>query len=167
VAVLLVAAALLAPVPVSRSVRAIDDEESTAEPRYRSPLTLRLGLAIASIVALVAIAVPLTTASDVRSSQNEINARNASAALSDAESAARVEPGAASPQLQLALVLEQQQRFSAGVTAAAKATRNESQNWSNWLVLSRLEAEAGQPKASVAAYERARSLNPWSPVFHR
>jgi hypothetical protein len=168
VAVMLVAAALFAPVPVTRSVRAIDDdEESNAEPRYRSPLALRLGLAIASVLALVAIAVPLATASGVRSSQNSINAGNASAALSDAESAARVEPGASSPQLQLALVLEQQPNFTAAIAAALHATRNEPQNWSNWLVLSRLEAEAGQPKASVAAYERARSLNPYSAIFHQ
>jgi predicted Zn-dependent protease len=90
-----------------------------------------------------------------------------SSALADARSAVRLEPGAAAPQLQLALVLELQHNYAAALVAAHQATREESQNWSGWLVVSRIEAESGQVKASVVAYRRARSLNPRSPLFQQ
>jgi hypothetical protein len=167
VAVMLVAAALLAPAPAVRRVRAIDEEQSPGGPRWRSPPLLRGGLVLAAIACLAAISVPLATASDVRNSQNAVDAGNTSAALADARTAARIEPGAASPRLQQALVLEVQHRFPAAIVAAQDATRDEPQNWSPWLILSRIEAEAGRPQASVAAYNRARSLNPLSPIFSK
>ena len=40
-----------------------------------------------------------------------------------------------------------------------------AQNWSNWLTLSRLEAEDGHARASLRAYRQARALNPRSPIF--
>ncbi len=60
-----------------------------------------------------------------------------------------------------------ERRYPAALAAARRATRDESRNWSNWLVLSRIEAEAGHAKASVAAYRRARSLNPRSSLFQQ
>jgi cytochrome c-type biogenesis protein CcmH/NrfG len=62
-------------------------------------------------------------------------------------------------------VLELKHDFPAALAAARKATRDEPQDSSEWLVLSRLEAEAGHVKASIAAYDRARSLDPRSPLF--
>jgi tetratricopeptide (TPR) repeat protein len=109
----------------------------------------------------------LATASDVRRSQNAVDAGNMSAALANAQSAARIEPVAASPHLQQALVLELQHRYSPALSQARQATGDEPQNWSTWLVLSRLEAETGHPTASVSAFERARSLNPESSLFAR
>ena len=44
--------------------------------------------------------------------------------------------------------------------AATNATINEPVNWSNWLVLSRVDAEAGNAKAAAAAYGQVRLLNP-------
>jgi cytochrome c-type biogenesis protein CcmH/NrfG len=63
-------------------------------------------------------------------------------------------------------VLEQQHRLGAAVAQARAATVKEPADWQAWLVLSRLEAEAGHPGPAVAAFERARALNPQSPVFH-
>ncbi len=62
-------------------------------------------------------------------------------------------------------MLELQHDIPGALAAARKATRDEPQNWTGWLILSRLEAEAGHARASVAAYKRAKSLNPYSPVF--
>ena len=86
-------------------------------------------------------------------------------ALADARAAVRVQPGAASAQTQLALVLELQHNYRAALVAGGRATSDEPENWSTWLVVSRLDAEAGHPAASLAAYRRARSLNPQSPIF--
>jgi len=77
----------------------------------------------------------------------------------------RLEPGAASAQTQLALVLELQHNVPGALAAAHQATIDEPNNWSNWLIDSRLEAEAGHPAASLAAYSRSRALNPQSPLF--
>jgi O-antigen ligase len=166
-AVLLVGAALLAPPAATRSIRALDEDRAGREPKYRVPLALRVGALVVAAACLIAIAVPLATAIDVRKSQTAASAGNTTAALADATSAIRIEPGAASPHLQAALVLELQHNYPAAIAQANEAIRNEPQNWSNWLILSRLEAEGGHAKPSVAAYERARSLNPRSDVFHR
>jgi Tfp pilus assembly protein PilF len=113
------------------------------------------------------IGVPLAATSAVRKSQAAASAGNTSAALADAREASRLEPGAATPELQVALVLEVRGDITAGAAAARQATIDEPANWQTWLVRSRLEDEAGHPVASVEAYRRARSLNPHSPLFHQ
>jgi cytochrome c-type biogenesis protein CcmH/NrfG len=163
-AFLLLAAAVLAPARPRKSVRA-DEPERTAVDPGRRRLVLRAGFVATALVCLIAIGIPLAAASAVSKSQAAARVGNTSSALADARSAVRLEPGAAAPQLQLALVLELQHDFPAALAAARQATRDESQNWSDWLVLSRIEAESGHVKASVAAYGRARSLNPRSPLF--
>lgn len=167
VAVLLVGAALLAPSAARRPVRPPSDDQAGGEPRYHVPLALRAGVVVVAIACLVAIAVPLATAIDVRKSQSAASAGNTSAALADARSAIRIEPGAASAHLQLALALELERNYPAAIAATKQAIRDEPQNWSSWLILSRLEAEGGHAKASVAAYHRAGSLNPRSSLFSR
>ena len=165
---LLLAAAVVAPASRSVPVRAMASEApSVAAGKYRPPATLRAGLLVAGLACLAAISIPLATAAAVRNSQTAVLAGNSSLALSDARSATRIEPGAASAQLQVALVLELRHDLPGALDAALKATRDEPQNWSGWLVLSRLEAESGHAQASVTAYRRARSLNPRSPLFRQ
>jgi Tfp pilus assembly protein PilF len=120
---------------------------------------------VTALACLTAIGIPLAAASAVSRSQAAVATGNTSSALADARSAARLEPGAASAQLQIALGLELQHNYPAALTAARSAMRDEPQNWSDWLVLSRIEAESGHAQASVAAYRRARSLNPRSALF--
>jgi hypothetical protein len=159
VAFMLVAAAVLAPrLPAG------------ADPRARTPSgptawVTRGGVIVLALASLIAIAIPLATTNAVRDSQAAAAATDYASALSDAQAAARVEPGAASPQIQIALVLEAQRDRRGALVAARRATRDEPANWSNWLVLSRLEAETGHALASVSAYRHARSLNPRSPIF--
>jgi hypothetical protein len=128
---------------------------------------VRGGLAAAAIVCIVAIAIPLASLSLVRESETKAREGDLSGALADARSAQNVEPGAASPRLQEALVLELEGEYKAAEEAARGACDHETTNWRNWLVLSRVAAEAGHPRASVAAYEEARSLNPHSELFRR
>jgi O-antigen ligase len=130
-------------------------------------IAIRVGIVGTGLLCLVAIGVPLATANDVRKSQTASASGNQAMALSDALAAARVEPGAASPQIQAALVLELQHNPKAAVVYARRATGDEPNSWSSWLVLSRLEAEAGHPRASLVAYSRARYLNPRSAVFNQ
>jgi O-antigen ligase/polysaccharide polymerase Wzy-like membrane protein len=152
-AFLLLSAAVLAPA-------------RAATPR-RPPAALRVGAIAVAIASLVAIAVPLATVNTVRASQAAVLSGDSTQALADARAAARLEPDAVSPQLQLALVLELQGDVPSALAAAQTAASNEPSDWSAWLILSRLEAEAGHPAASVAAYLRSRALNPQSPLFRQ
>jgi hypothetical protein len=153
VAILLLAAAVLAPTKRSPPQRA------------RARIATRVGLAAAALASLVAIGVPLASTNALRASQAEASSGNDGSALADARSAIRIEPGAESPQLQVALVLEGEGHFGQAVTAAKRATADEPDNWQPWLVLSRLETETGRPRPAVADYRRARSLDPLSPLF--
>jgi len=130
-------------------------------------LAWRLGTGAAAIAAIVAIAVPLASTALVRQSEADFREGDLQGALDAARRAESAEPGAASPRLQQALVLEAAGEFPAAAEAARGATERESTNWRNWLVLSRIEAERGRAAASVAAYRRARSLNPRASIFQR
>lgn len=168
VAFLLLAAAVLAPSSDSLSAR-LDADGGAAVGRGVGGaglwMMVRPGLIAVALACLVAIAFPLETAISVRQSQAAVGAGDTSLALSDALSAVRLEPGASSAHLQVALVLELEHDYEAALAAARRATADESQNWSNWLVLSRLEAETGHAKASLGDYRRARALDPRSPLF--
>jgi hypothetical protein len=139
------------------------DDEDTARASLRVPG--RIAAAVPSLVAIAVIAVPLASESLVRESQAKAGAGENAAALADARSAANVEPEAATPRLQEALLLEANGELEAAQEEAEAATQRESTNWRNWLVLSRIEAQRGEADAALAAYREARSLNPASPIF--
>jgi len=125
----------------------------------------RLGLVGLSIAGVIAIAIPMASASAVRDSQAEVRAQDLGGALDEAQAAATIQPYASTASLQEALVLELQGDLEGAAAAAAAATEDESTNWRTWLVLSRLEAKLGNAEASVDAYRKARSLNPRSVLF--
>ncbi len=129
------------------------------------PLGLRLAVVPVALAAMVSIAVPLSGASSLRQSQAAVRAGNYPAALEAARDAQQVEPFAAAYPLQEALVLERVGRLAEAEAMAATATRREPDDWSAWVVLSRLQAERGHAAASLDSYRRARDLNPHSQLF--
>ncbi|MDA8067317.1 MAG: O-antigen ligase family protein [Actinomycetota bacterium] len=131
----------------------------------RGALPVQLAAVAAGLVCLVAIAYPLAVNSAVAGSQQAAGTGNLSLALTDARSAVRLEPGSGQAQLQLALVYEAQGAHAKALAAAEHAVRDDAHNWSNWLVLSRLQAEDGHAHAALVAYLKARSLNPRSSLF--
>ncbi len=154
-AIMLLLAATLAPAT----------DAAVMAPR-RAGLATQLTAVAVGLASLVAIAYPLATASAVANSQAAAGIGNLSTALTDAQSAVSLEPGSAAAQVQLALVHEAQRQYGAAVAAAKHAVRDEPQNWSNWFVLFRVQAEDGHAKAALASYRKARSLNPESSIFH-
>ena len=62
-------------------------------------------------------------------------------------------------------MLERPGKLDEAADAAREATQKESTNWRTFFILSRAEAERGNAKASLAAYRRAKQLNPHSGVF--
>ena len=142
---------------------------SAGERRRSAPLPIAArvaGVAIA-VAAMVAIAIPLSSAISLQKSQAEVRAGDLSSALRDASEAQRVEPFASAARLQEALVLERQGQLRAAVVAARQATRNEPKEWRAWAIRSRIEAESGYPRAAITSFEHARLLNPRSVLFGR
>jgi O-antigen ligase len=150
VAVLLLLGAALAPA----------SETSAPKPRLAGLPTQLTAVAV-GLACLAAIA----TNTAVANSQGEASIGNLPLALTDAQSAVNLEPGSAEAQVQLALVYEAERQYAPGVAAAQHAVKDEPQNWSNWFVLFRLQAEDGDAHASLVSYLKAKSLNPQSSVF--
>jgi hypothetical protein len=121
-----------------------------------------VGLALAGVAALV---LPMASGISLRESQAQARVEHLEPALQDARTAGDWQPYASSPRLQQGLVLEASGDYPGAAAAARKAVSAAPTDWKAWLVLSRIEAEAGQPSAAVAAYRRARLLNPRDPLF--
>jgi len=156
-AFLLVAAALLAPM-----------RQGETRKQGRGRITqgaIRVCAVAVGIASLAAIAFPLATSNALAQSQAAASIGNTQAALADAQQAVQLEPSSAATHLQVALVLELDRDYPAAVAEARMAVHDEPANWSNWLTLSRLEAEDGHARASVTAYDEARDLNPHSSLF--
>ena len=140
----------------------------TAGARDRSsplPVGRRVAGCVVAIVAMVAIAIPLSAASSIQQSQAAVRSGNLVHALAEAEDAIRIEPFAAPPRLQKALVLEEQGSIRAGEKAAIGAVHREPHEWRSWVVLSRLQAEQGNAAQALASYRKAKMLNPRSSLF--
>jgi len=120
---------------------------------------LRAGIAVLALLGLAALAVPLAATTSLRSSQTQAAADKLGPALVDAHEASRVQPYAASPLLQRALVLELRGNLDAAVVAARAAQRKEPTSWRPPFVLARLEARRGNTTAGLAALRRAKALN--------
>jgi hypothetical protein len=163
--VLPVAALLLASVLVAGRGGRIAGDGAAVKPRL--PIWLRAGVAALSLAAIALIALPLASETQLRESEQRVRGGDLAGALESAESARNAQPYTAEPRLQEALVLELMRDFGAAEVAAREATERERTNWRSWLVLSRIAAENGEPAASVAAYRRARSLNPHGEIFAR
>ncbi|MFL5897546.1 MAG: O-antigen ligase family protein [Solirubrobacterales bacterium] len=127
----------------------------------------RAAVGAAALIAIVAIAIPLASATLVRQSQSNAAHDDLQAALDAAQTAQDVQPSAATPRLQLALLYEQSGALGRAAHAAQGAVDREETNWRTWLVLARVEAERGNAEAAIAAYRKARSLNRFSPLFER
>jgi tetratricopeptide (TPR) repeat protein len=122
-------------------------------------------VAVGAVGAVLAIWLPLQGTIALRHSQEAAAQGSLLEAEHEARDAIDAQAYAASPRLQLALVLEQRGRLGPAAVAAREATERESTNWRPWLILARIEAERGAIEASTSAYRRARELNPKSKLF--
>ena len=130
-------------------------------PRTRS----RAAWVALAAVGAAAILVPLASAVSVRSSQAQAQEGRLAGALTSAHTAADWQPYAAEPALQQALVLEQAGNLAAAAVQARRATGAARTDWQAWLVRSRIEAERGDATAAIAAWRKAKSLDPRDPLF--
>jgi tetratricopeptide (TPR) repeat protein len=108
---------------------------------------------------------PFLAATHIRASQRAVRAEQVETALLEASAAVSAEPWAAQGYLQRALVLQWLGQWRAATRDARRATLHEATNWQNWLVLAEVEAQDGRIRRALRAAERARRLNPRSPIF--
>lgn len=125
----------------------------------------RVSFTVAALAPIGLLAFVLASTSSVEQSRADARAGSLSAALQRAVDAHAVDPNAATPLLQSALVREQAGNIDGATADAREAASREPDNWRTWYVLSRLEAKTGHSEASVAAFTKARDLNPKHPVF--
>jgi Flp pilus assembly protein TadD len=121
-------------------------------------------LALLAVLALVAVAVPMAGALASRDSRDAAAEGDLVAALEDTRTAQRLQPYAATPRLQQALVLEQAGALTNAAAAATAATVEEPTNWRTWFVLARIDARRDETTTALSALRKARSLNPRSPL---
>ena len=122
------------------------------------------GVAVA-LVLIVAELIPLLAQLRIGASQRASRQGKTALALADARAAVRVQPWAATPHLQLALVYEQTGDLASARTEIHRALARDPEGWQLALVSARLETESGNIAAARRRYARARALNPRSPLF--
>ena len=131
------------------------------------------GLRSSAAVAMVALApfliaaqaIPLLSTVKIRDSQRAFARGDIENALADAFSARKLQPWAATPHLQVALVEEATNDLPAARQAIVEAIERDPTDWRLWLVRVRLEAKAGAIAEARRSLARASALNPRSPLF--
>jgi hypothetical protein len=98
-------------------------------------------------------------------SRQEASAGNLEAAADNARDAITIEPWAAGPRLQLALVEELGGDLKAANREISEAIDRAPDNWQLWFVRTRLEVKSGNVAAARRALDRARELNPRAPFL--
>jgi O-Antigen ligase/Tetratricopeptide repeat len=137
--------------------------------RERGERSLRFALGAAALacawVVICAQAIPWLASIKLSASQAAVRSGDGDDAFNDAADAKRIQPWAASPYLQLALVEEASGHLAAARSWIGEAIERDRENWRLWLVAARLETKAGDIAKAEQTLERAASLNPRSPLF--
>jgi O-antigen ligase len=121
-----------------------------------------IAAAVAAVGLIVAEGIPLLAAMSIRHSQEAAAQDEASKALDDALAARAIQPWAASPYLQIALVREQGGQLPEARSAIDEAIQRDDSDWRLWLVKARLETKSNLIAEARESLARARALNPRS-----
>lgn len=129
----------------------------------------RFGLAVAGVVvawiAAVALIGPLLVDRELRASKDAAAQGNLVSAVDHAETARSIEPWAASPYVILGLLAKEKGEFGLAAGRLSQAIHREDRNWQLYYLRSQIEAEAGNEAAAEADLERARRLDPLTPLL--
>lgn len=128
-------------------------------------LGLRGGFVLLSLAAIVCQAIPLLAQARIRESQNAARRGDGAAAARTALAARALQPWAASPYLQLALVREQAGDLGDARLEVRRAIERDPSDWRLWLTSARIDTKAGAVRQARQSLDRAKALNPRSPLF--
>jgi hypothetical protein len=138
---------------------------SDRPPAHRSRLMLLVTALVLGWLVICAQALPLLTQLKISQSQAAVRRSDIAGAFSAARAARALEPWAASPYLQLALVQEQSGNVRLALASIDKAIARDDTDWRLWLVAARLQMKAGRPGKARASVAHIRQLNPRSPLL--
>ncbi len=130
----------------------------------RRSVPLAVGVALVGVVCVVAGAINLASDSKLRASQEAARDGDFAKAADDARASRKIEPWAAAPRVQEALVQEPGNVRAASQTIDGALKRSD-EDWRIWLVATRLRSKAGDRKGASEALHRARALAPPSPIL--
>lgn len=133
----------------------------------KSRTALRAAAVILTLVLAALQAIPLLSQSEIERSRGAVGRGDAQEALDAAAAAQRLEPWAASPYLQRALVEEKVGNLKAADRSIRGAIERDRTDWRLWLAASRIQTKLGDFQAAQQSYRRAASLNPRSFLFRR
>jgi hypothetical protein len=124
---------------------------------------LRTVAAVLCLGAVGTLAAPLLAELELESSRSAARSGDLSAALDDARRARDLQPWAAAPHLQLALVHEAAGQLVAAHRSVTRAIGRDASDWRIWVVAARLETKQGALAEARRSLCRAEELNPRSP----
>jgi hypothetical protein len=129
----------------------------------------RFGLGVATLLiawaAIWAGGVVFLTEVKLGDSREAATAGELDAAAQDARDAIKIQPWAAGPRLQLALVEELGGDLEAADRELGEAIERAPDNWQLWFVRTRLDVKSGNVEGARRDLERARQLNPRAPFL--
>jgi O-Antigen ligase len=138
--------------------------------RLRGPsMRPRFGLGVATLLvawaAIWAGGVLFLTQVRLGDSREAASSGNLEAAAQDARDASAIQPWAAEPHLQLALVEELGGDLRAANREVGEAIQRAPDNWQLWFVRARLDVKSGNVAGARRALAHARTLNPRAPFL--
>lgn len=149
--------------PATEPAAAVAAPLAAQTPRYHP--FWRVAVAALAFGLIIAEAIPLLATMEIRRSQEAVRAGNASEALARAESAQSIQPWAASPYLQLALVYEVGGETDQARVSIERALEHDQSDWRLWLVAARIQTKAGAIVEARQSLAKAKELNPRSSLF--
>lgn len=138
---------------------------AAARPAGPPRLAARVAIGVLCLMLALVPLPALVSTSEIRKSQQAINAGNVPAARGHADDAIAAQPWAGSPWVQRALVDERAGAYEASAAELRRAAVRQPQDWRTYILLARVEARRGNVNASLAALRRAKELRPNSQFF--
>jgi tetratricopeptide (TPR) repeat protein len=126
----------------------------------RERFGLRVGLAVAGVVAIWVGGVVFLTEAQIEASQDAVARGQLDDAADDAEAASNVQPWSPEPYLQLAQVEELRGDEAAAQAAVGSAIERAPGDWRVWLVAARVNLIKPDLDAAREAFERAAARSP-------
>ncbi len=169
--VVLAAALLTGPatLPKQPALSAVTQAVDGGRGRGSRTRPARFGLGVATLlvgwVAIWAGGTVFLTEIRLANSRSAASTQDYASAAQDARDASTLQPWAAGPRLQLALVEELDGNIQAANRDLSEAIQRAPHDWQLWFVRARLEVKAGDVNGARRALARARRLNPRAPFF--
>jgi O-Antigen ligase/Tetratricopeptide repeat len=138
---------------------------ATGREARRARPWLLAGALVIGLAVVAAQAVLLLSHLQVERSQAASARGDRATALEAARAARDLQPWAASPRIQLALVHEDAGRLEQAAAEMQGAVERDPENWRPYYLRARILFELGAAEAAEESFELARRLNPRSPIW--